>query len=62
MIKDKLNPSFTFLFTLPCRHMGGTLGRKRDPINLFRPKIISSWAWSYLTVEKRKKTFIFKFN
>ncbi|XP_040945813.1 NAD(P)H-quinone oxidoreductase subunit K, chloroplastic-like [Gossypium hirsutum] len=26
-----------------------------DPINLFRPRIISSWAWSYFTVEKRKK-------
>jgi len=29
---------------------------------LFRPRIISPWAWSYFTAEKRKKTYISKFN
>ncbi|TYI30076.1 hypothetical protein ES332_A05G359600v1 [Gossypium tomentosum] len=33
-----------------------------NPINLFRPRIISSWAWSYFTIEKRKKASISKFN
>lgn len=32
----------------------------KNPINLFRPRIISSWAWSYFTVKKRKKTSISK--
>ncbi|KAJ4700096.1 30S ribosomal protein S12-B, chloroplastic [Melia azedarach] len=45
--------------SLPCGDMGAEKG---DPINLFRPRIISSWAWSYFTVEKRKKTSISKFN
>lgn len=41
---------------------GGRGAKKGDPINLFRPRIISPWAWSYFTVEKRKKTSISKFN
>ncbi|KAK8496711.1 hypothetical protein V6N12_066118 [Hibiscus sabdariffa] len=40
----------------------GPGGVKGDPINLFRPRIISLWAWSYFTVEKQKKASIFKFN
>lgn len=39
--------------------MGGVKG---DPINLFRPRIISSWAWSSFTLEKREKASISEFD
>ncbi|KAJ6976322.1 hypothetical protein NC653_031994 [Populus alba x Populus x berolinensis] len=43
MPKERETPSLSFLFMSPCHRMGGTRGhKKRDPINLFRPRIISS--------------------
>ena len=61
--KSERNPIPLFPFFAPMSPNGGAWGRKKgDPINLFRPRIISSWAWSYFTVEKRKKTSISKFN
>ena len=61
MSKARETPSLSFLFAPPCPSCVATWGRKKgDPINLFRPRIISSWAWSYFTVEKRKKTSISK--
>ncbi|KAJ6874327.1 hypothetical protein NC651_032971 [Populus alba x Populus x berolinensis] len=43
MPKERETPSLSFLFTSPCCRAGGTRGRKKgDPINLFRPRIISS--------------------
>nr|YP_358634.1 hypothetical protein PhapfoPp088 [Phalaenopsis aphrodite subsp. formosana]AAW82570.1 hypothetical protein [Phalaenopsis aphrodite subsp. formosana] len=63
MPKARETPSLSFLLyvsmSLPCGDMGTY---KRDLINLLRPRIISSWAWSYFTVEKRKKTSISKLN
>ncbi|KAK8985157.1 hypothetical protein V6N11_011996 [Hibiscus sabdariffa] len=62
MPKARETLSLSFLFTPLCRHTGVPGGVKGDPINLFRPRIISSWAWSYFTVEKQKKASISKFN
>ena len=59
--REKPHPSLSFFrLHVPTRETWGR--NKGDPINLFRPRIISSWAWSYFTVEKRKKTSISKFN
>lgn len=57
--REKPHPSLSFLRPHAATREGGVKG---DPINLFRPRIISSWAWSYFTVEKRKKASISKFN
>ena len=59
--REKPHLSLSFL-RLPAATREGHGGVKGDPINLFRPRIISSWAWSYFTVEKRKKASISKFN
>lgn len=61
MPKARETPSLSFLLYVPMALLCGDMGTyKRDPINLLRPRIISSWAWSYFTVEKRKKTSISK--
>ncbi|MBA0696760.1 hypothetical protein Goari_003286 [Gossypium aridum] len=60
--KSKRNPSLVFLFTPPYRYMEGSRGVKGDPINLFQLRIISSWDWSYFSIEKQKKASISKFN
>lgn len=61
MPKARETPSLSFLLYVPMSPHGRAMGTyKRDPINLLRPRIISSWAWSYFTVEKRKKTSISK--
>lgn len=61
MPKARETPSLSFLLYVPMSPHGRDMGTyKRDPINLLRPRIISSWAWSYFTVEKRKKTSISK--
>ena len=59
--REKPHPSLSFLRPHVATREGPG-GVKGDPINLFRPRIISSWAWSYFTVEKRKKASISKFN
>ena len=48
MSKARETPSPSFLFSPPCRHAGRAWGRQKvDPINLFRPRIISPGDWSY---------------
>ncbi|KAL9277617.1 hypothetical protein AtNW77_CPg0324951 (chloroplast) [Arabidopsis thaliana] len=59
--REKPHLSLSFL-RLPAATREGHGGVKGDPINLFRPRIISSWVWSYFTVEKRKKASTSKFN
>ncbi|KAB2059550.1 hypothetical protein ES319_A11G312500v1 [Gossypium barbadense] len=45
MPKARETPSLSFLFTPHVATWEGPGGLKGDPINLFRPRIISSWAW-----------------
>ena len=59
----KTHPSLSFLRPhVATREGHGDVKKGILSTNLFRPRIISSWAWSYFTVEKRKKTSISKFN
>jgi len=50
--------------TSPCRHTtGGGHGDVKKGIlslstNLFRPRIISSWAWSYFTLNERRLPYL----
>ncbi|TYI29522.1 hypothetical protein ES332_A05G322000v1 [Gossypium tomentosum] len=56
-------PSYYFIFVILFITINKlTTQMTTTNINLFRPRIISSWAWSYFTVEKRKKASISKFN
>ena len=59
--KSEGNPTPLFPFYVPMSPHGGTWRQKKG-ILLFRPRIISPWAWSYFTVEKQNKTFTSKFN
>jgi len=46
--KRERNPIPLFPFYVPISPRGrGTGAKKGDPINLFRPRTISLWAWSY---------------